>query len=250
MPKIARLLMILTLIFAASLSAVRAQEETQDVISTFEGEMTEDEYEFEYTFEAEEGQVIAALFTDVSEGATLTAPTLRLENPAGDVIADSTVNFFSFGNISLFANANSSGTYTLTLGRMDGETGTDVGEFTIDVLAVPFLEAGSVVSGSAASGQRAGYYAVSSDSPWGVSYVKGEGDMNIGVSVNSIDSQAGTLTALASAEGDSLTEATLGVFETEDTYIVTVGEPDSFFGISFSFEDTSADYTIELVSYE
>jgi hypothetical protein len=246
--KLVRTFLILTLILAASLSAVHAQEE--NVITTFEGEMTEDEFEFEYTFDAEEGQVIAALFTDVSESLTITAPTMRLENPAGDIIADSTVNFFSFGNISLFAEANTTGTYTLTVNRMDEEDGTDVGEFTVDIVSVPYLEAGSVVEGSVATGQPAGYYAVSSSTPWGASMVKGEGDMSLGLSVNSIDSQAGTLTELAVASGDELTEATLGIFESEDTYIVRVGEPSTFFGISFSFEDTSASYTIELVNYE
>jgi hypothetical protein len=241
--KLARIFMILALLLAASLSAVHAQEE--GVLATFEGEMTEDEYEFEFTFDAEEGQIIAAIFNDISEGGTLYSPTLVLENPAGDTIADTTESF-SFGNVSLFAEVNSSGTYTLYISRFDEEDGTDVGEFTIDIVEVPVLEAGSVTEGTLSSEGNPGYYVVDTESPFGISLVKGDGDMAFNLSVNTIDSQSGTLTELATAEGEALTEVLLGIFEGEEPYVVMVGEPFFF----FSFDETSTDYTVELVTFE
>jgi hypothetical protein len=242
--KLTRTLVILTLLLAASLSAVRAQE-AEGVIETFEGEMTEDEFEFEFTFDAEEGQVIAALFAETDDAGTLLSPTLVLENPAGDTIADTTESF-SFGDVSLFAEINSTGTYTLYISRYEEEDGDDVGEFTITVVAVPVLEAGSPLEGTLTSEGNPGYYVVDTGSPFGVSFVKGDGDMDFTLSVNTIDSQSGTLTELATAEGEGLTEVLLGVFEGDEPYIVRVGEPFFF----FSFDETSTDYRVELVSYE
>ncbi len=244
MLKLFRVLIALLMVLVVGLSAVQAQD-TVTLGEVIEGEMTADEYEFEYQFEAEAGEVIAALFTDPEQTGNLVSPILILTNPAGDVIAD-TSDAFTFGDLTLFAEINSSGTYTLTVTRMDEEDGTDEGVFNLEIISVPVIGTGEVIEDSVSTEGGVALYAVRPDSEWAVSYVRGAGDMEVELTVNSIDSSIGTLEELALVEGEGVTEVVLGLFEEDETYIVRVGEP----LFAFTFDEEEVEYTLEVLTFE
>jgi hypothetical protein len=243
MSKFIRLLSTAALLitaFGLSVFSVHAQESVEygDIV---EGEMTNDEFEFEYSFEGEEGDVVVIILTPVELYDELINPIMILENPEGDTIGDTTDAFVFGGPLILAAELDQSGKQTLFVTRQDKEDGESVGEFTIEFILLEVLEVDEALEGELKSESRAQYYAVKTDNDFAINWIRGDGDMLVRVSVNEIDNSNG-LTEIGGADGSQLTEVAFGIFEGGETYIVSIAEP----LFSFSFEET-VEYQIVLL---
>ena len=113
-------------------------------------------------------------------------------------------------------------------------------------ISLPLLEVGELVEGTVSTETNAAFYAVRSDSPWAVSYVKADGDMDVELTVNRVTRRVGVLEEVALVEGEELSEVALGIFEEDETYIIRLGEP----LFSFTFNEEEADYTLEILTFE
>jgi hypothetical protein len=245
MMKILRLLSVAALLLVIGLVSAQDAEGIAygDVV---EGEMTEDEFEFNYTFEGSEGDVIIVSFRPVEEFGDLDSPIIIITDADGDAIADTT-DTFVFGNLIVAAELEDDGEYNIFLTRADGDSGESVGEFTLELINLPILEVGSPLEEEETdSDSRSQYYAVKSEEDWGISYLKLDGSMEIEVTVNTIDSSSAALTAIASVDGDLLTEAAIGIFDGGETYVVSIGEP----LFAFNFDTVDAEYSLELLTFE
>lgn len=244
MLKALRLMFVLLLVIAGSLTVVYAQDSIGygDIV---EGEMTEDDYEFEYTFEGSEGDVVLVVFRPVEEFGDLSSPIMMLMDASGDTVADTTDQFV-FGELNLAAELPDDGEYTLLVTRADGASGESLGEFTVELLNLEVLEAGSPVEDETDSDSRPAYYAVKTEENWGLSYLKTDGTMETAIMVNTINDDNASLNEVASVDGDMLTEAAIGIFEGGETYIVSVGEP----LFAFNFNTVEVEFTLELLSFE
>ncbi|MBC8099581.1 MAG: hypothetical protein H7Y11_09065 [Armatimonadetes bacterium] len=249
MLKALRLSALLALVLASLLATTVRAQDAAEYGDVFEGEMTEDEYEFEITFEGEEGDIIALVLTPIiAEDAfisDLTSPIMMLEFD-GDTVADTTSQFVFGGPLSLVTVLEDSGEYTLFITREDGSSGDSVGEFEVAFNSVEILEIEEPVTGSAETDGGVNYYAVQSDSDWGISYLKADGDLDVEIAINRLDENSSGLTRVAYASGSELTEAAFGILEGGDVYIVTVGEP----AFAFSFSPEDAEFQLELLPFE
>lgn len=245
MTKILRLLSVAALLLVASLATAQGGEAIKygEVVK---GEMTEDEYEFTYTFEGSDGDVIIIAFSPVDEFGDLNSPIIVLTDPEGDTVADTTNNFV-FGSLIAAAELKDDGEYTLLVTRADGKSGESVGEFTVEVVNLPVLEAGKPLTEEETDSEsRSQYYAVKSEDDWGLSYLKLDGTMEVEITINTINTSGANLSPVASVDGDLLTEVAIGIFDGDETYIVSVGEP----LFAFNFSKVKAEYSLELLTFE
>ncbi|MBC8170679.1 MAG: hypothetical protein H7X77_03370 [Anaerolineae bacterium] len=245
MTKLLRLLSVAALLLVVSL--VSAQDaENIEYGDVAEGEMTEDEFEFNYTFEGTEGDVVIVSFRPVEEFGDLGSPIIIVTDEDGDTVADTT-DAFVFGNLIVAAELENDGEYNIFLTRADGRSGDSVGEFTLELINLPILEVGSPLEAEETdSDSRSQYYAVKSDENWGLSYLKLDGSMEVEVAVNTIDTTSASLIEVASVDGDMMNEAAIGIFEGGDTYVVSIGEP----LFAFNFDTVDAEYSLELLTFE
>ncbi len=234
-----RLLVFVLLAVLAMGATVQAQDSlTYNTPVT--GEMTETDYEFTYKFDGTEGDVVVIDLEPVDPLGDLENPILMLQGPDGDMVGDTT-DFFTFGSVSLALELPSTGAYTLTVTRADGDAGESVGEFTLEVIQAEALAVGGAVSGSTDSDSRTQYYYVNAAQEFGVSYEKLTGDFYAQLAVNLID-ETGSLREVAVASGDEAERLALGSFDADTLYLVTISRP----LFSFAFNTVTAEYELQV----
>ena len=222
---------------------VSAQDD-DDVLEygdTVLGEITNSEYEVEYTFSGSAGDVIIIEMIETDILGELYSPSLILLNPRGRVHAD-TSDGFSFGKVILATELLTSGEYTIIATRLDGRTGDSVGEYTLELILPDILSEDESVSGVVSTESGSEYFLITTNAPFTILYDRVSGNMTPEVRVNVFDDFANGLDTIAAAWGDELSLATLGTFSRGAPYIVSVGS-----GLfSFSFTEETAGFTIKL----
>ncbi|MCU0497744.1 MAG: hypothetical protein MUF87_10365 [Anaerolineae bacterium] len=225
---------LLIALFGAAL--VQAQDsESIEYNEPVEGEFTEDDFEFAYTFEGSEGDVIIARVDPVELFGDFDNSILILEDPNGDTVFDTT-DAFSFGRSQAAAQLEEDGEYTLIVTREDGEDGESVGEYILEVVLAEELTLDEAVAGEANSEDRPQYYYVLSEDDFGLQYMR-DGDFAATVTVNVIsDEDTGAFDDVATLGGSEIEGGALYNLDADTLYVVTVGR--GLFDIIFDEADT------------
>ena len=204
------------------------------------GEITNEEFEVEYTFTGNEGDVVIIEMNEVDTLSDLRRPDLILLDTTGRVFL--ATDGYSSGNALLAVQLPSDGDYVIIATRRDGRSGDSIGEYTLELILPSILTVDEPVNGTLSSEGRTQYYLVGTTEPFSVMYDRELGDMFPQFSVNILDSDDGGLLAVASADGDQLERALLGTFSSNFPYIVTVGR--ALFDINF--REVTVDFNLEL----
>lgn len=222
--KLVRFVSLFALLIALLGAALVQAQDTEEIEynSPIEGEFTEDDFEFAYTFEGSEGDVIIARVDPVETFGDFDNSILILEDPDGDTVFDTT-DGFSFGRSQAAAQLEEDGEYTLIVTREDGEDGESVGEYILEVILAEELTFDDTVSGEVSSEGREQYFYVLSDDDFGLEYVR-DGDFAATVTVNLIgDEERGSFDDVASLGGEEVEAGILYNFDSDTLYVITVG---------------------------
>lgn len=235
--------MVIILLLASSIF-VQAQDNVLDYGDVATGELTNSEFEIEYTFTGKAGEIVVIEMIPEDILGDLDSPVILLLGPNGRIYAD-TIDAFSFGDATLVFELNENGDYTIIATRADGRAGDSVGEFFLHLTLPQIIEAGEPISASTGNEERPQYFAVTALDNFSVLYERGFGDFYPNIEVNIIND--GQLRSVGSATGDELTVALLGEFSGRGgPYIVSIGV-----GLfDFNFTTVTADFEISLVTAE
>ena len=237
-------ILVLGLLALLMVAPVAAQDSRPLAFNeTLADEMTDDVYEFVYTFSGKAGDVILLEFdTDILND--LDNSRLLLQGPNGRPLAQND----GYSTNHVFAELGSDGEYTVILTRPDGADGSDVGEFSLGLYLVQEVEIGSVINETVTSADSERFYVYRGANSFYLAYNRDEGDFTPEVTVNSIGrfGDDGQLKPLASLTGELLSLGNIGTIFGEDTYIIRVGGQ----LFSSSFDETSATFTLEVLDAE
>jgi hypothetical protein len=206
------------------------------------GEMTDDAYEFTYTFTGKAGDLVILRASQITALSDFDNPVLTLDGPDGEPIADTTGSF-RIGSALLAVQLEADGQHSVRLTRQYGPEGSTAGEFTMEAILAVFLDAEFPVEGRLDPNGREQYYAVNVDFDFALGITITRSGVPLALAVNVLDQRSSGLSSIASAGGSAMTEATIGVFDAKALYIVTVDKP----LFSFSFGAGPADYVIDLI---
>lgn len=230
------------LLFPISVYAQDDEDGTLKYGDVVSGEITNRDFEVEYSFIGGEGDIIVAELIPEDRSDGLDRPSIILLD--GDFAVLESIDG-SFGAAVLFYELPESGEYFILATRRDGRSGESVGEYALRLNQVEELEPGVTVEGVASTEQPI-YFAVRAVSDFDILYTRGTGDFRPEININSIqDSFFGNtnLNSVASMEGDQLQRGAIGPAVPEDTlFIVTISSP-SFY---FSFRTEEVGFTLEL----
>lgn len=137
---------LLKIVFALTLLAlaafpVAAQDTALEFGQEVTGEISDREFEFEYTFAGEEGQLVSIRMSP-TEGSELD-PEVYLYTADNDLLAAN--DDFSFPTALILYTLPASGEYTLVATRNDGRSGSTSGEFALEVSIAESLAVGSTI---------------------------------------------------------------------------------------------------------
>jgi hypothetical protein len=104
-----------------------------------QGEISNREYEFEYTFTGSEGQLIS-IDMRVTEGSNLD-PEVFLYDADNELLAQN--DDFSYPNSLILITLPADGEYTIVATRNDGRSGSSEGEFELTVSVPESMELGA-----------------------------------------------------------------------------------------------------------
>jgi hypothetical protein len=201
-------------------------------------EMTEKLYEFEYTFEGQAFDTVIILMYPVDILSDMDDPVLLLLDSAGTTIADSREGI-NVGKARLFIQLPNTGTYTIIATREDGADGDSVGEFTLEVLQPEIFTIGDSFTDTITNDDHDHYYVIFSKADFALE-LSTSGNLPPEMSVNVIDEEDASLDEIATLYGEKITYGTLGIFDSNEFYIVTIGKA----RFSFVFGNASMDYTV------
>lgn len=235
-----KLLLVVVLLIAAIATVPAAAQDAIPFNEIVVGEITDDAYAVSYTFEGAEGDIVIIDMGAVDILADLSEVVIELYDSAGTLIA-TTDDGFALSTARLAVQLEAADTYTVTATRAEGEAGTSVGEFYLRVALPEALS--TAVSATISSEELPHYYLVDTTSSFGVFYTKSAGDFSPQMSIATLDDDSPDLAELAGLYGDSVTTGLLGNFEPDMPYIVVMTR--ALF--SFSFGETTADYTLEII---
>lgn len=238
-------LYLLLTVFLTSVLPAAAQEGSvivyNDVVT---GELTAADYDIPYRFSGKEDDVVVVVMQAVDVLADLDSPLIALYEADGDLLVD-TSEKFSINNALLVFQLPTDGEYTVVATRVDGPTGTSVGEFTLALLKPEVLTMGASLKNTISSEEFAQFYVVQSEGPFTISYVQQGGQFHPELTVNEITQ--GSLDEVASLSGQAVNRGVIGLNATSNTiYVVRVNES----LLDFNFDEITADYTLTLGSQE
>ncbi|HUN08859.1 MAG TPA: hypothetical protein PLQ56_19795 [Aggregatilineales bacterium] len=129
-------------LFMAALFVVVLPAMAQDSIELgqeIEGEVTNRDYEFEYTFSGSEGQLISIEMKPA--GDSQLDPEVYLYDSENELLAVN--DDFSYPSSLILINLPADGEYTVVAGRNDGRSGSSEGEFVLTVSEPEAMELGT-----------------------------------------------------------------------------------------------------------
>jgi hypothetical protein len=244
MHRIVTLLVLLGLLVWVSAGTATAQEPTPiEYGQTVTGEITDENYEFVYTFNGSEGDVVIVEMAQTSALGDLRRPEVTLTDDRGTPIA-TTADRFSISRAILVTELPFDGEYTVIATRLDGEDGDSVGEFTLSLLRPPVFNVGETIQDSISTQDGEQYYVVRPETAFGLEYQRSGGTMVPQLEISAIGSEA-DFDSQAALSGPMITIATVGVFEAAEIHIITVSR--SIY--QSAIEERSADFLIKLIPF-
>jgi hypothetical protein len=233
------LVILLLVIFALSISVAAAQDSLAygDIVT---GLMKEGEFEFEYTFEGTEDDVIVIEMRRTNTDDDMTRPEIFLLDSTGDTVATTQDGPFSYGKNALAVRLPATDTYTILATRVDGASGDSTGEFELELIQPEILELGAdVVEGQIDNEAGNQYYLLPSVGLVTLTYVPGDATYVPIVAIN--QASDGTLRPMGQIAGLFVEAATLTIDADDDElYIVTISANES----DYFFQEIEAEYEI------
>jgi hypothetical protein len=241
MKKSALSLVMMLVLALVAVVGVQAQETLTDGTPA-QGEITDDAFAVEYTYEGQADQVIVIELSPVDVLANYNNPALVLRDPAGAEL----VRYDGFGKTTIFWQLPETGTYTIVATRTDDAAGTSVGEYTLTVVTPAELSIDTPVQ-DAVTSEETDYFVYRGDSAFLFTFAR-TGDYAPEFTVNTIntDFSPGRLDTVATVGGKSATLGSVGNVPGGSVYIIRVGQA----LLDLYFETVSADYAISLATPE
>jgi hypothetical protein len=223
------------LVVAVPMMVVSAQE-TLTAGEAALGELDSAEAELTFTYEAANNEIFVIEYEYTSDDI-FSDPLVGVVDGDGDEVIS--VDDFNFS--PLYVYADEPGAYTITLRPADADT---LGEVSVRVVQPVTLEAGSTVEAERAAEQY-NYYVYTGEDSFVLRYSQ-ESQKPFAVSINTFSEfSPGSVFPVAEASGEVLTQASLGVVPGGERYVIVVRD-----GLYFSFDSSSAPYTLELAAGE
>jgi hypothetical protein len=226
-------------VFIMSLAAFSVQ--AQDAITAGEpvtGELTEDTFAVEYTYEGTADEVVVITLAPVDVLGDLNNPAIIVNDPDGNEL----LRYDGYGKSTVVVQLPADGTYTIVATRTDDKAGTSVGEYTLTVVQPQELAAGDSVDEKVASDETQ-YYVYRGDADFVLSYAR-EGEYAPEFTVNTIDTEitVGSLDTVATVGGKLATQGAVGIIPGGNVYVIKVGQ--ALF--DFYFDAVDATYTLQI----
>jgi hypothetical protein len=206
------------------------------------GEITNQDFELEYSFEGSEGDVAVITMLPVDPSGDLTYPEILLLNEEFEVLVDTTRNI-SYRTARLITQLPSDGTYTIIASRTDGRAGDSVGEFTLSLIRPQELAYNEPVEASISSDGGISYYLVDASEPSLLSYELLAGDYDPQLSINTINEANTNIEEYITVNGTGLTTSILGILEEGMVYVILISKPD----FAYYSDEVTADFTLTLL---
>jgi hypothetical protein len=237
-----RLSILFTIAFLLiSVAMVNAQEPLEVGVPVG-GEITNAEFEVEYTFTGTAGSVVIINMPTLDEDGysnDLSGQIILLDS-SNSVVAD-TANDYNF-DVALVTQLPADDEYTVIATREDGRSGDTEGTFEIELIVPEILGMDSSITGTASSEGGAEYYVINSEEDFILLYTKTAGDYDPEISISTLSESNSDLEDYAAASG-KLDRIAMGDMAA-GVYIVKIDE--AFF--SFYFDEVTADYEIAVTS--
>lgn len=230
-----------------SLSLVSAQGESLAYGDEVEGEITNQSFEVEYSFEGSAGDVVLLSLVPEDTFDGLSNPTLILLDSEFEVLE--TVSA-SFSSANIIYELDADGTYNVIATREDGRSGDSAGPYTLSLDTATLMSMGEPVEVEVSSEGPVIVVAFKPDGEFDLKYNHVDGDFYPEVSLNKIESGLfgdTNLTTLATLYGPEMQRGTVGLVESaEGIYIITIAEA----AFDFNFQEVTATVSLEIVSPE
>jgi hypothetical protein len=234
-------LMLALLALLGMTAMVTAQEGISygDVIT---GEITDQEFEIEYSFEAAAGDLVVVEMRRADTDSELYNADLIVVNPAGDVVADTTDYYGSNGAQAVVLFEAEDGEYTILATRDGGRGGSEVGNFILRLLLVDELTA-KPIEGQMGTEALDAYYAIRADGNMDVSYTWLDGNYAPLMQVRSLEDMGYPSDQTASVSGTLLNTATINLTAEDGQLLLVsvIGNP-----IDYLFDDVEATFEVSL----
>jgi hypothetical protein len=238
--------LIISIILTMSLcvSVFGQEKKLLEYGESVEGEITDKDFEVEYLFNANEGDVIAIELSPEDSFGDFSQPSIILLDSEFNVLETVDANI---SNATLVYEIETSGEHLILATRQNGRAGEKVGAYTLKLDLVTILVDGQEIEDSSSS-SFVQYYAVNTDADFDVSYIYKGGDFFPEISINIINEglfSNNNLESIALATGDRLERSTIGVnvkSTSPHLYIVKIGEK----LFDFNFSEKTVEYSIKL----
>jgi len=240
-----RLLLVLLLVGLALGSGIAQAQGGAELLEygqSVTGELSNQKFEFAYTFTGKAGDVIIIEMAETDSESDLDNPAIFLLDSNSEVIGTAEG---AGGRVVFAAELPDAGTYTILATREGGRGGESVGPYRLTLLQPPLLVVGEPVTATADS-REVSYFAIRVDGPFALSYVKQGGDFNPEISVNQIEDNE--LRAVAAVSGKALASSLLRLEPEDGQTVFIVKAARQLFDIILG--EATADFSLELQSME
>jgi len=206
----------------------------------YKGEMTAEQYEFNFTFEAVAGDVVV-VDVRLTESGAISTPNLFVQDASGETIAEAD-QFGRLGEAMLPLRIEADGVYSVLLTRRDGGTGDATGPFIFRILKPEVLESGTTIESRINLETGNQYYTLNGPFPATVSFGFNSANREVALlNIYELNEQ------FPSARGLTVTEdikTSFNISGEEGGYVVAVEYEQSTMVI---YEDLETDYSLTLV---
>jgi hypothetical protein len=210
---------------------------------TVEGTITNQNFEIEYRFSGKAGDVVIVemISSDQTLFNKLEAPFIALLDQTRRPIVN-TLGAVPVDDAILVVELETTSDYFINVGREGGRNGNSEGKFTLELIKAPELSPGDSIRETASTEDTSQYFVVRSDEAFSVDYFKLDGDFNPHVAVNLIDPERGGLRIVGEVYGELVTQARLGAFDMNLTYVITISQ----YPFEYYFEPATVEYELNI----
>jgi hypothetical protein len=236
------LIILLCLCGPIVIFVAQAQDNPIEYGQTVTGTMNLTGEEIRYVFAGRRDDIVIFELKAIDPFGQFDTPILTLLEGYSNKLIDTT-NAFGFREALLAAELPKDALFTIMISRLDNET---AGDFTLEMIQPTTLTFETPVAAEISSEDRNQYYVAQADSEFNIKYTKDTGNFFPQVAINRINASSGGLKQVAVMAGEELTQATLGSFQANTTYVIVVGEAP----LDYSGEEVTTDYEILMVPSE
>ncbi len=207
------------------------------------GEITNSEFEVEYTFTGNGGDVILISMPTLDEDGysnDLDGELILLDSE-NNIVASTAQNYDFY--VVLATQLPADGEYLVIATRSDGRAGDTEGTFEVKLIVPEAMAMGDSATGSAGSETGSEYFVINSEEDFIFLYSKTEGDFYPEIEVKVLNDNNSGLDDFAIASGE-LDRVALGDFEA-GIYIVELTE-----GFNYYFDPVTAEFELAVTSTE